>query len=288
LRKGMKDRAWFRAAGLAALAAALFLLLPTTLQGQAKKNPLAGNPRAIHEGNSLFRMYCSLCHGLDAHGGSRGPDLTRGSWTHGGTDADLFRTITGGVPGTLMPANDLSPTETWEVIAWLRSLAPNTPPGSIGNPKAGKELFFGDANCSLCHMVDGQGGRLGPDLSRVGSKRSSAYLLKKIRNPNIDVAAEMMPPGKEWPIEYSTVTVVQKDGQSVVGILRNEDAFSIQLMDLGENLHFFLKKDLKKVVHERRTLMPIFDTDTLSDRQLHDVVAYLETLRGRSTEAAKK
>jgi cytochrome c oxidase cbb3-type subunit 3 len=284
----MKHPAWFSTAALPALAGALFFLLPTTLHGQAKKNPLAGNPRAIHEGNSLFRMYCSLCHGLNARGGSRGPDLARGSWTHGGTDADLFRTITGGVPGTLMPANDLSPTETWEVIAWLRSLAPKTPRAPIGDPKAGKELFFGDANCSLCHMVNGLGGRLGPDLSRVGSERSAAYLLKKIRNPNVDVAPEMMPPGKEWPIEYRTVTVVTNDGQSVVGILRNEDAFSIQLMDLAENLHLFLKKDLKKVVHEPRTLMPTFDTSTLSDRQLHDVVAYLETLRGRSQEAAKK
>jgi cytochrome c oxidase cbb3-type subunit 3 len=287
LRNGTKQPAWLSTV-LAALAAAVLLLVPARIQAQAKKNPLAGNPQAIREGASQFRINCSLCHALDARGGSRGPDLTRGVWTHGGSDADIFRTITQGVSGTLMPANDLSPTETWEVIAWLRSLTPKMPAAAIGDPKAGKTLFFGDANCSLCHMVDGQGGRLAPDLSSVGSRRSPAFLLKKIRDPNVARAAGLTPPGMEWPVEYRTITVVTKDGQSIIGVLRNEDDFSIQFMDIGENLHFFLKKDVQKIVYEPTTVMPALGTDLLTEHQLHDLVAYLETLRGQPREAAKK
>jgi cbb3-type cytochrome c oxidase subunit III len=141
---------------------------------QETKNPLAGNAKAAQEGASQFRINCALCHGLRAQGGSRGPDLTRGVWNHGGSDADLFRTITQGVSGTLMPANDISDAETWEIIAYLRSLAPAKLKKAPGDPKAGEKLFYGDANCAICHMVRGKGGRIGPDLSRVGSARSAA------------------------------------------------------------------------------------------------------------------
>jgi cytochrome c oxidase cbb3-type subunit 3 len=288
LRIGPRHSTRFSGTACRALAlAAALVFLPSSLLSQARKNPLSGDPGAIREGASLFRVNCSLCHGLDARGGSRGPDLTRGVWTHGGADAQIFHTITTGVPGTLMPANDLTATETWEVIAYLRSLAPKEAPAALGDPKAGEKLFFGEANCSLCHMVRGRGGRLGPDLSRVGSERSPGYLLEKIRNPNVDVAAGMMPPDMEWPVEYRTVTVVTKGGRTITGVLRNEDSFTIQLMDNAENLHSFRKSDLTSLVFEPRSLMPPFGPDLLTERQLHDLVAYLETLRGESPEAAK-
>jgi mono/diheme cytochrome c family protein len=66
-------------------------------EAQEAKNPLAGVPRAIQEGASQFRIDCALCHGLNVRGGSRGPDLTRGVWTHGGSEAEIFHTIKVGV-----------------------------------------------------------------------------------------------------------------------------------------------------------------------------------------------
>ena len=252
---------------------------------QESKNPLAGNAKAAQEGASQFRINCALCHGLHAQGGSRGPDLTRGVWNHGGSDAELFRTITQGVSGTLMPANDISDAETWEIIAYLRSLAPAKLKKAPGDPKTGEKLFFDDANCALCHMVRGKGGRLGPDLSRVGSARSPEYLAAKIRDPNRALAPGLMQPGMEWPLDYQTVTVVTRDGQSFTGVLRNEDSFSIQFMDQTENLRLYLKKDLQKVTYEPKTLMPAFGDDILDKSQLRDLVAYLDGLRG---EAAQK
>lgn len=263
------------------------LLLPTISAAQSQKNPLSGNGQAIREGASVFRINCAMCHGLNARGGSRGPDLARGVFTHGGTDAEIFHTITHGVPGTLMPANDITTTETWQVIAYLRSLAPKRPENDLGDPQAGEKLFFGGANCSACHMVHGHGGRLGPDLSRVGSERSQRYLLEKIRNPNIDVAPGLMPPDMEWPIEYRTVTVVTKGGQTITGVIRDEDSFTIQLMDNAEDFHFFQKSDLASITYDSHSMMPPFGPALLSERQLHDLVAYLETLRGETPEAAK-
>lgn len=99
---------------------------------KAKVNPLAGNVAAVREGASLFRGNCSPCHGLNARGGGRGPSLTSGRWTHGGTDAEIFHTISEGVPGTEMPANSFNDSETWAIIAYLRSLAPAASRGIEG------------------------------------------------------------------------------------------------------------------------------------------------------------
>ena len=61
---------------------------------------------------------------------------------------------------------------------------------------------------------------------------------------------------------------------------KNEDTFSVQLLDTDQNLQFFLKKDLKEVIHERKSLMPAYSEQMLSPDALRDLVAYLESLRG--------
>jgi mono/diheme cytochrome c family protein len=93
-----------------------------TVGRKPSSNPLAGNPAAIREGASLFRADCAPCHGLHAKGGGRGPSLASGRWVHGSSDTEIFHTITEGVPGTEMPANAFEDSETWAIIAYLRSL----------------------------------------------------------------------------------------------------------------------------------------------------------------------
>src|SRR5437867_1156751 len=147
------------------------------------KNPFAGDLRAITQGQVLFRQECVFCHGVGARGGMRGPDLTTGSWTHGGSDADVSRTIREGVPGTAMPANRLTEDEVWEIVSYLRAeQQPPAPP--IGDAARGETLFFAGDRCSSCHIVRGRGGRLGPELTHVGSARSRAYLIASICEPN--------------------------------------------------------------------------------------------------------
>jgi putative heme-binding domain-containing protein len=267
---------------------ALLLFLIASLQkarpaAQEKevKNPLAGDARAIKEGHSIFRTDCAYCHGFDARGGTKGPDLTSGRWIHGNSDSEIFRTITTGVPGTEMPANDLSDEETWAVIAYLRSAGERPSERAAGNSEAGEKIFFGKGICARCHMVNGNGGRLGPDLSRIGAVRSTRYLIDSIRNPNQDLAEAMTDLNYGLPVVYDTVTAVTRNDRRVTGVAKNEDSFSLQLMDQGEQLHFFLKKDLRAVIHERKSLMPAYDESLLSEKELQDLIAYLAGLRGQ-------
>jgi hypothetical protein len=79
---------------------------------------------------------------------------------------------------------------------------------------------------------------------------------------------------------YDTVTIVLKDGKKVIGIAKNEDTFSVQLMDTDQRLRFFLKSDVKDVIHERKSLMPAYADQVISAAELQDLLAYLEHLRG--------
>lgn len=258
------------------------LIHAQTSQNTQAANPVAGDPQAIREGASLFRANCSPCHGLNARGGGRGPDLTSGRWTHGSSDVEIFRTITQGIPGTQMPANGFEDSEIWTIIAYLRSLAPSDHPKTTGDPVKGEKLFRGTAGCATCHMVKGHGGLLGPDLTRVGASRSTAYLIESVRDPDKELSDGMLDPNNHYgvPLVYDTVTVVLKDGQKVTGIAKNEDTFSVQLMDTDQRLRLFLKSDVKDVVHERKSLMPAYTDQIISPAELQDLLAYLERLRG--------
>ena len=99
-------------------------------------NPVAGNKTAIQEGASLFRANCSPCHGLNAEVAAGDQISAANRWTHGSSDADIFHTITQGVPGTEMPANGFEDSEIWAIIAYLRSFAPPVQPPSGDRARA--------------------------------------------------------------------------------------------------------------------------------------------------------
>jgi cytochrome c oxidase cbb3-type subunit 3 len=239
-----------------------------------KTNPLAGDGKAVVQGRNIFRGRCAVCHGVDAKG-YRGTDLTTGEWAHGGADADLFATISRGVPGTEMPARgNLSDDEIWMVIAYLRTLAATGPPAAErGDARRGEQLFWGReaGNCGQCHMVDGRGGRIGPNLSRIGASRSVAALEREIRQP-----------GEVIPVGFETVTVVTRDGRRIRGVRKNEDAFSIQMMTGSEEILSFFKRDLTSVTPEPQSLMPAYPPERLSDDDLRDLVRYLRSLKGQA------
>src|SRR5438552_8948807 len=148
--------------------AVLLVLLTSVNVPAADRNPFAGDPKAAKAGEYEFRINCALCHGLGARGGGRGPDLTRAHKKHTHSDAEMFQVISNGIPGTAMPANGtngqgvgMTDREIRQIIAYIRSQEVKAPAKPVGNAAHGKDLFYGDANCSLCHMVEGKGGRLG-------------------------------------------------------------------------------------------------------------------------------
>ena len=82
----------------------------------AGTNPLANNAAAAVEGRALYAKTCQSCHGPAGEGsGDRGPSLTRTRLTHGNGDADLFRAIRSGIPGTQMPPFAAALSETADV-----------------------------------------------------------------------------------------------------------------------------------------------------------------------------
>ncbi len=245
-------------------------------------NPLANDPKAAKLGEFQFRSNCAFCHGLGARGGGRGPDLTRAQKRHGNSDAELFRTINEGVPGTAMPPNGatqqgvgMTDTEIWQVIAYIRSVQVKTPAQVPGDAVHGKRLFYGSAACSTCHMIEGKGGRLGPDLTTTGSARATDYLVDSVRYPSRRLAQGISEAMKEFSTEYETVKVETADGQKFVGVVLNEDHFTLQMLDLREQLHLFEKNKLRSYEKSRESLMPAYDQKLLSDKDLQDIIAFL-------------
>jgi putative heme-binding domain-containing protein len=246
------------------------------------RNPFAGDAKAAKAGEYEFRINCALCHGLGAHGGGRGPDLTRVQKKHTHSDADMFQVISNGIPGTAMPANGtngqgvgMTDEEIWQIITYIRSQEMKAPTNSQGNAPHGKELFYGDANCSLCHMVDGKGGRLGPELTSVGASRTRAALIESVRNPSKRLAWGLTESTKEFPQEYESVTVVTSDGKGIKGVTLNEDSFTVQIMDASEQIHLLEKDKLRSFQKTRESAMPLYSVSTLSDKDLDDILAYL-------------
>jgi putative heme-binding domain-containing protein len=256
--------AWPVLASLSAVSGGL-----ASAQDRPASNPRTADPQAIRNGTALYRTRCSGCHGMDALG-LRGPDLTS-VMAAGVGDDELFQYVRKGVPGSEMPPSTAPDDEIWQTLAYLRTLsAPAGAESPTGDAENGQRLF--QANCRSCHRVSGLGGRLGPDLSRIGSARSRAALVREIRTASVFIQ-----PG------FEPVTLVNRDGQRIRGVRKNEDAFSIQIMDVGERLQGYLKADLREVVEETRSLMPDYGADRLNDRDLNDLLRYLDNQRGANS-----
>jgi cytochrome c oxidase cbb3-type subunit 3 len=281
----VRQRKLFLALGCALLLLALCGAPKVTAQGG---NPFTGNEKAAKAGESQFRSNCAFCHGLGARGGGRGPDLTRAQKRHGNADADLFRTINEGVTGTAMPANGttgqgvgMTAEEVWQIITYIRSVEKKFAAQVGGDAAHGKQLFYGSAGCATCHMVEGKGGRLGPDLTGTGGARATPFLVESVRNPSKRLAQGLSENTKEFPQEYETVTVTTADGKKFTGVTMNEDNFSLQMMDTLERIHLFEKDSLRSVEKSRQSLMPAYDAKTLSDQELNDIVAFLIQVSGK-------
>lgn len=252
-----------------------------------EKNPYAGDVKIAKLGEYQFRLNCAFCHGLGARGGGRGPDLTRVK-RHGTSDAEVFHNIHDGITGTAMPAATnggigvgMSDEEIWQVVTYIRSVEVKAPAQPAGNAAHGKELFNGAAGCSTCHMVEGKGGRLGPDLTSVGASRSTEYLVESLRNPSRRLAQGIFEAMKEFPQEYVSVSVVTADGTKLSGVVLNEDQFTLQMLDTREQLHLFEKDKLRSLEKRRESAMPAYDQKVLSDKDLQDLIAYLQTIGGQ-------
>jgi putative heme-binding domain-containing protein len=272
-----------KARAIAAGIMVLAFLCAGGLRVQAQeRNSYAGDAKVAKLGEYQFRSNCAFCHGLGARGGGRGPDLTRAQKHHGNTDAELFHNIHDGIAGTAMPAATnggigigMSDEEIWQVITYIRSIEKKATAAETGDAAHGKELFYGTAGCGTCHMVNGKGGRLGPDLSSTGASRSVEYLTESLRKPSKRLAEGISEPLKDFSQEYETVMVVTSDGTKLQGVVLNEDSFTVQMLDTREQLHAFEKSKLRSYEKTRESLMPAYDAKALPEKELRDLIAFL-------------
>jgi putative heme-binding domain-containing protein len=165
-----------------------------------------------------------------------------------------------------MPAfHNLSAQQIGSLVGYVRILqgkldARMTP----GDPARGKEVFFGKGECSTCHMISGEGGFLGPDLSAYGSSTSA----KSIRD-------EIVRPDRIEAAGYRSAVLTTRDGDRLEGVIRNEDNFSVQLQTKDGGFHFFQKSDLQTLQPLGQSLMPANYRQRLSSDELNDLVSYL-------------
>ena len=192
-------------------------LASTDAQLGVQNNP-HDTPEDVAAGRAIFESRCVNCHGPNGEG-DRGPDLTRNVYRHGSSDRAIFMNILNGIPGTGMPSVRLSDKEMWQIVAYVGTLRRPVAEAVPGDPAAGRALFTRH-DCGRCHFVDGVGGRLGPDLSAIGWSRSAMHLRASIVDPTDDIEDD-----------YRQIRVTDRSGVVTQGILRNEDAYSILLLD---------------------------------------------------------
>ena len=241
--------------------------------GAQAQSPFDGLTDAdLNDGERLFRVHCARCHGIDGAGGE-GSNLARARLKFAPEDQDLIDVIGGGIPGTGMPAIwTLDEAQATRVAAYVRTLGQIEEEEMPGDPVRGGEVYQTRGGCPACHIIAGHGKGIGPELTTVGDQRGLDYLRHSLTNP---ADAQSQTSGYQ---DYLTVRVAFLDGQ-VEGLRVNEDAFTIQIRDVGGTVHSFRKDQLtgfeKVFAH---SLMPEYGA-TLSTRDIDDIVSYLMSLR---------
>ncbi len=226
------------------------------------------------EGKQIFATTCAACHGLDGAGGEHGPDLSHRREVQDLPDKALQQIVRGGVPGTGMPAfRSLSDTQVKAVVRYLRSLQGQDAAVQVsGDPRAGRAIFFGKGGCSQCHMAKGEGGFIASDLSSYARTPSANDIRNAITDPNRN-----LDPRKR------AVNITMEGGQTLTGVVRNEDNFSMQLQTTDGSLHLLAKSELRNIEYQPRSLMPDDYASRLSRQELDDLVSYLVSIaRGKS------
>ncbi len=253
-------------------------------------DPLTGNPQAIAAGQALYARNCAVCHGPGAQG-DRGPSLVSGVFPHGGRDGQIFLSIRAGIQGSEMPPfRQLRDEQIWQIIAFLRNLAGTSisPAAAAnekvpGDPAAGKSIFEGKGGCLACHVVNGSGKAVGPDLSDAAGIPAQT-LRAKILDPNQSssrAGRRRGRGGRGFPPSPATLVVTTRDGREYRGVLKSADSFDVAMVDTGGTYRSFDRSALRQVRIENQSLMPADYGKRLSADEIQNVVAYLKTLTGR-------
>ena len=237
------------------------------------------SPEDIQQGKKLFELQCVRCHGMFGRGGSA-PSLNRSHLHRAPDDATLLQVIRQGIPGTEMPGTWLlSEFDARQVAGYVRSLAIEEVVDVRGNSDAGLEIFDTKGACRTCHMVGGQGGSLGSDLTGVGSRRSAEFIRRILIEPGFYKREGELANTRDGFIDNLVVEIETKSGKKFSGFRENEDAFTIQIRGADNEFYSFQKSELNvlRKVYESSVMPSV--KDALDENELNDLVAYLVSLK---------
>jgi cytochrome c oxidase cbb3-type subunit 3 len=240
------------------------LLLVLFTQAPSQQLAAGKSAEGASDGQQVFSSICAGCHGLDGAGTQRAPNIVSNAQIQKLSPAELTHIISEGVPGAGMPAfNSLGKPTIDSIVAYIRELqGKNSDIALRGNPQKGEALFFGAAQCSDCHTVNGKGGFLGPDLSAYIQDHTAEQMKTAITDP-----------AARGPIRYQ-VTAVASDGKRYEGVIRNEDNFSLQLLSKDGTFYFLPKAKLGKI-ERGPDLMPSDYSSRLSGPEIDDIVSFV-------------
>src|SRR5882672_8107987 len=251
------------------------ILAVSTAAGVAAAQSLT----AAGEGKQLFGALCENCHGVNGTGDDA-PALNRPTLTYATDDAALRRIIGDGLPERGMPrVRRMTDEEITVLASYVKSLGRTPPVRVAGSAEKGKAVYQ-RLSCASCHVIDGQGGVLGPELTKIGERRAPNFLRQSVLEPGSVLSKGVLGILMNGFTEYLPVSVIERNGREVRGIRVNEDSFTIQMRDADGRFYSFRKLDVERIDKQAgRSLMPSYK-DRLNAADTDDLVAYLYSLGG--------
>jgi len=234
--------------------------------------PAPGSERANKEvaskagGRREFETRCSRCHGLDGRGGKHGPNISTSGPAQQRSDDEMLKIIHDGIPAKGMPAFDyLRGGEIKSMVRYLRSLGGQRGAEPVkGNYLRGELLFFGKAECGNCHMMRGKGGFPASDLTEYAKTHAPGAIQEAILRPS-----------NFRDHDSETAEIVTRGGERLVGAIRNEDNFSLQLLGVDGAFYLVMKSEIKHLNRNAGGIMPTDYGQRLSAGELEDLVSFL-------------
>ena len=266
---------------LAQLVFAAVLCYPLSSKGQeaTAPKPAASSPAGVEQiqaGKGLFASQCSFCHGRGMHWETVGPDLTASALVEQDARGDKIGVVVrNGRPGKGMPAfGNVDDQQLAALVSFIHDRKANAKEGrrrtvdvadlQTGSAEAGLRYFNGAGGCAKCHSPSG-------DLAGIGGKVQGLELLKRMLYRENERATE---PTKARP----TATVTLASGQTVSGKLAYRDEFTIGLIDSSGWYRSWRVTQVKFTVTDPLEAH-IEQLRKYTDEDMHDVLAYLQTLR---------
>jgi cytochrome c oxidase cbb3-type subunit 3 len=223
------------------------------------------DPEGARRGRAVYALQCINCHGLQAKGTDNGPDLIRSTLLLKDRLGNELGPALKKLPGhnlglTPEQVTDLTHFLKEQIEASAKNRNPTKPPNVLtGNADAGRAFFNGKGGCAKCHSVTG-------DLKGIGGKFEDA----------IDLQQRFLFPRRSKPLQ---VKVTPVGGETVTGQLVRIDDFDVAMKDgKGQYRNWKRTAGFKVEIEDPLTAHQAL-LDVYSDKDIHDVVRYLESLK---------